>query len=82
MARLNRAVATGHSHGPHAGLDALDAVDPALPRRTAAEAYLHERAGDRAMAATLYAGAAAEATSLAEQRHLTRKAAELGSCRD
>ena len=38
---LNRAVAVGEADGPAAGLAALAAVDPGLPRHTAASAYLH-----------------------------------------
>jgi hypothetical protein len=49
-----------------------------VPRRTAAQAYLHELAGDRADAAELYERAAAEATSLPERRYLARKARGLG----
>ncbi|MFN3339069.1 MAG: RNA polymerase sigma factor [Dietzia sp.] len=78
VARLNRAVAVGHADGPHAGLTALEEVPESLPRRTAAEAYLHELARDRARAAGLYRLAAAEATSLPERRYLGRKAGELG----
>lgn len=78
VARLNRAVAVGHASGPREGLAALEQVPRSLPRRTAAEAYLHELAGDRAAAAELYRVAAAEATSLPERRYLGRKAGELG----
>ena len=46
VARLNRAVAVGEADGPRAGLAALAELDPALPRHTAAAAYLHERDGD------------------------------------
>ncbi|WP_216694776.1 RNA polymerase sigma factor [Dietzia psychralcaliphila] len=78
VARLNRAVAVGHAAGPREGLAALEQVPRSLPRRTAAEAYLHELAGDRAAAAELYGLAAGEATSLPERRYLGRKAGELG----
>ncbi|HEY8978046.1 MAG TPA: DUF6596 domain-containing protein [Streptomyces sp.] len=81
VVRLNRAIAVGEADGPRAGLAALDAVDPALPRHTAARAYLHERAGDLATAARLYAEAAREASSLPERDHLTRQAARLNSRR-
>ena len=47
VARLNRAVAVGEADGPRAGLGALAELDPALPRHTAAAAYLRERDGDR-----------------------------------
>lgn len=77
VVRLNRAVAVGEADGPRAGLAALSALDPTLPRYTAAAAYLHERAGDLATAATLYVEAAAQADNLAERNHLTLKAATL-----
>lgn len=77
VARLGRAVAVGHSDGPHAGLAALADVAESLPRRTAAEAYLRELAGEGSISAELYRRAAAEATSLPERRYLARKAAEM-----
>lgn len=77
VVELNRAVAVGEADGPAAGLAALAAVDPALPRHTAAAAYLHEKAGDRSTAARLYADAARCAPNLAERHHLTRQAARL-----
>jgi RNA polymerase sigma factor (sigma-70 family) len=77
VARLNRAVAVGEADGPHAGLAALAAVDPGLPRHTAAAAYLHEKAGDLAVAAGLYAEAARRASNEPERDHLTRQAARL-----
>ncbi|GIF77285.1 RNA polymerase sigma factor [Asanoa siamensis] len=79
VARLNRAVAVGEADGPRAGLAALAKLDPALPRHTAAAAYLHERAGDPATAARLYAEAARSAPNLAERDHLTRQAARLNA---
>lgn len=77
VVRLNRAVAVGEADGPRAGLAALDDLDPALPRHTAAAAYLHERAGDITTAAQLYVQAAAGAQSLAERNHLTLRASAL-----
>jgi RNA polymerase sigma factor (sigma-70 family) len=77
VARLNRVVALGQADGPRAGLAALASLDPALPRYTAVAAYLHERDGDPATAARLYAEAARAATSLPERDHLTRQAARL-----
>jgi predicted RNA polymerase sigma factor len=77
VVRLNRAVALGEADGPRAGLVALAALDPALPRYTAAAAYLHERSGETATAADLYVQAAAEAGSVAERDHLTIRAAAL-----
>jgi RNA polymerase sigma factor (sigma-70 family) len=77
VARLNRAVAVGEADGPRAGLAALAEVDPGLPRHAAAAAYLHEKAGDLADAARLYAEAARAASSELERDHLTRQAARL-----
>ena len=74
---LNRAVALGEADGAPAGLAALAAVDPAIPRHAAVAAYLHEKAGDLATAAGLYAEAARAASNLAERDHLTRQAARL-----
>ncbi|XVU23892.1 RNA polymerase sigma factor [Actinoplanes sp. CA-054009] len=79
VVRLNRAVAVGEADGPQAGLAALSPLDPALPRYTAVAAHLHERAGDRATAARLYAQAAHEATNTPERDHLTRQAARLNA---
>ena len=77
VVQLNRAVAIGEADGAHAGLAALAAVDPGLPRHTAASAYLHEKAGDMPTAARLYADAARAAPNLAERDHLTRQAARI-----
>ncbi len=79
VARLNRAVAVGEADGPRAGLAALAGLDPSLPRHAAAAAYLHERNGDTATAARLYAEAARAAPDLAERDHLTRQAARLNA---
>jgi RNA polymerase sigma factor (sigma-70 family) len=79
VVRLNRAVAVGEADGPRAGLAALAEVDADLPRHRAASAYLHERAGDPATAARLYAEAAELATNLPERTHLTREAARLNT---
>jgi RNA polymerase sigma factor (sigma-70 family) len=76
---LNRAVAVGEADGPRAGLAALAALDDSLPRHTAVAAYLHERDGDLATAARLYAEAARKAPNLAERDHLTRQAARLNT---
>ena len=51
VARLNRSVAVGEADGAQAGLAALAALDPALPRSAAVAAYLHERNGDPVTAA-------------------------------
>jgi predicted RNA polymerase sigma factor len=79
VARLNRAVAVGEADGPRAGLAALAQLDPALPRHTAAAAYLHERDCDPVTAARLYAEAARSAPNLPERDHLTRQAARLNA---
>ena len=79
VVRLNRAVALGKADGPRAGLAALDEIDPSVPRHAAAAAHLHERAGEVASAARLYAEAARAATDLAERDHLVRQAARLNS---
>ncbi|MCX5212978.1 RNA polymerase subunit sigma-24 [Kitasatospora sp. NBC_00240] len=89
VVRLNRAVAVGEADGPRAGLAALAALDDsspgsrsgghAVPRYLAVAAYLHERDGDPATAARLYAEAAREAPNLAERDHLTRQAARLNT---
>ncbi|WP_159802804.1 RNA polymerase sigma factor [Arthrobacter zhaoguopingii] len=79
VARLNRAVAVGEADGPRAGLAALASLDPAIPRHTAAAAYLHERDGDRVAAARLYTEAARQAPNLPERDHLTRQAARLNT---
>ncbi|MFD9892277.1 RNA polymerase sigma factor [Amycolatopsis sp. NPDC059027] len=77
VVRLNRAVAVGEADGPRAGLAALAKLDDSLPRHTAVAAYLHERDGDLATAARLYAEAAEKAPNLAERDYLTRQAARL-----
>jgi len=81
VVRLNRAVAVGEADGPRAGLAALAAVDPTVPRHAAVAAHLHERDGDVATAARLYAEAARQAPNLAERDHLNRQAARLNSDR-
>ncbi|SEL15978.1 RNA polymerase sigma factor, sigma-70 family [Blastococcus sp. DSM 46786] len=79
IARLNRAVAVGEADGARAGLAALAELDPSLPRFTAVAAYLHEKDGDAATAARLYADAARAAPDLRERDHLTRQAARLNA---
>jgi RNA polymerase sigma factor (sigma-70 family) len=81
VVRLNRAVAVGEADGPRAGLVALAKLDPTLPRHAAVAAYLHERDGDVATAARLYAEAARQASNLRERHHLTRQAARLNNTR-
>ncbi|MEU6013600.1 DUF6596 domain-containing protein [Streptomyces sp. NPDC047515] len=79
VVRLNRAVAVGEADGPRAGLAALAALNDSVPRHAAVAAYLHERDGDLATAARLYAEAARKASNLAERDHLTRQAARLNA---
>ncbi|BCJ35366.1 RNA polymerase sigma factor [Actinocatenispora thailandica] len=79
IVRLNRAVAVGEADGPQAGLAALAELDEALPRYSAAAAYLHERAGEPAAAARCYAEAARAASTVPERDHLTRQAARLNT---
>ncbi|MEZ5181761.1 MAG: DUF6596 domain-containing protein [Acidimicrobiales bacterium] len=75
ITRLNRAVAVGQADGPRAGLAALAEVPDDVPRWTAVAAHLHERDGDLALAARLYAEAADRATNQAERDHQLRQAA-------
>ncbi|MEU4689610.1 DUF6596 domain-containing protein [Actinoplanes sp. NPDC023714] len=82
VVRLNRAVAVGEADGARAGLKALADLDAGLPRHAAAAAYLHERDGDPATAARLYAEAARRATTTPERDHLTRQAARLNALLD
>lgn len=81
IVELNRAVAIGEADGAQAGLAALSAVDPDLPRHTAVSAYLHEKAGDLPTATRLYVVAARSASNLAERDHLTRQAARVNASR-
>ena len=76
---LNRAVVVGEVDGPLClGLAALRAMYPrTCRRRTAVQAWLTERAGDRPAAHALYAAAASQAGNLAERDHLVRQAARL-----
>lgn len=74
---LNRAIAVGEADGALAGLAALAEVAEDVPRRTAAAAFLHEKAGRTELAAELYARAARNAGSLPEREHLLRQAARL-----
>ncbi|MEY2474143.1 MAG: hypothetical protein QOK28_3472 [Actinomycetota bacterium] len=77
VVRLNRAVALGQAVGAAEGLEALAAIDADVPRRDAVAAYLHEKNGDLAEAARLYAVAARKALNVAERDHQTRQAARL-----
>ncbi|GAA2691231.1 RNA polymerase sigma factor [Actinoplanes palleronii] len=81
VVRLNRAVAVGEADGARAGLAVLATLDDTVPRYAAVAAYLHERDGDPATAARLYAEAARKAPNAAERDHLTRQAARLNTGR-
>ena len=81
IVRLNRAVAVGETDGAPAGLAALAEIDEHVPRRDAVAAHLHEKNGDLALAARLYADAARNAPNLAERNHQTRQAARLNQHR-
>ncbi|HEY4020776.1 MAG TPA: DUF6596 domain-containing protein [Pseudonocardiaceae bacterium] len=81
VVRLNRVVAVGEADGARAGLAALAELTDSLPRHAAVAAYLHERDGDLATAARLYAEAARKAPNLAECEYLTRQAARLNARR-
>lgn len=74
---LNRAVVVGEVDGPLAGLRAVAAVPPDVPRHAAVRAHLHERAGDVETARSLYVEAARAATSEVERDHLVRQAARV-----
>jgi len=77
VVRLNQAVAVGEADGPQAGLAALAAVPPEVPRYAAVHAYLLERAGDLEQAAERYTEASHAATSVPERDHLTHEAARV-----
>ena len=77
VVRLNRAVAVGQADGAPAGLAALADVDEGVPRRSAVEAYLHERNGNLRVAARYYAEAARDAPNIPERNHQTRQAARV-----
>ena len=77
---LNRAVAVAMVHGPAAGLELVDRVEPRLPghhRVAAVRAHLHERAGDADRAVEHYRAAAARTTSTPERRYLLARASRL-----
>lgn len=77
---LARAVALAEAEGPEAARPVLDGLDEALGdhhRLHAVRGHVAQLQGDRAAARRHYLAAAARATNLAEQRHLTRLAAGL-----
>ena len=79
---LARAVALAEAQGPDAAVPVLDALEVALgdhQRLHAVRGHVAELAGDRVAARRHYLAAATRATNLAEQRHLTRLAAQLAA---
>jgi RNA polymerase sigma factor (sigma-70 family) len=77
---VNRAVAAAMADGPDAGLAILDGLDGSVAgshRVAAVRGHLLEMAGDTDGAAEQYRAAARLTTNLAEQRHLTMRAARL-----
>lgn len=84
MVALNHAVAVAMVHGPHKGLDLLDAfqADPRLTeqhRLDAVRAHLLELTGDHAAAATHFRAAAAKTGSIPERNYLLTQAARLAN---
>jgi len=79
---LNRAVAVAMVEGPHAGLAVLETLDGEermahTHRLDAVRGHLHELAGDTAAARESYRRAARMTKSVAEQRYLALRAADL-----
>ena len=77
---LARAVALAEAEGPDAAAPVLDSLEEVLgdhQRLHAVRGHVAALRGDRAGARRHYLAAAARATNLAEQRHLTRLAAGL-----
>ena len=82
---LARAVALAEVDGPDAAASLLDDVAERLPehhRVDAVRGHLAEMRGDPASARRHYLDAAGRTTNLAEQRHLTRRAAALAAHRE
>ena len=82
---VNRAVAVAMVDGPAAGLAMLDEVADRLGpshRPDAVRAHLLEMAGNGDDAVALYRGAARQATSIPERRHLLMRAARLAQHTD
>ena len=80
MVTLNLAVPTAMVHGPAAGLDMLDRVAAQLKghhRLHAVRGHLLERAGQAAAATAELRVAAAKATNIREQQHLSAEAARV-----
>ncbi len=78
LVRLNRAVAVAHTQGPELALREVAMLSETLNthhRYHATLAYLHDLAGERALARKSYATAAELATNEPERRYLQRKSA-------
>lgn len=78
MVTLNRAIATGMTHGPEAGLAILDQLGEQLGdhhRFHSTRGYLLELSGDETAAADEFRAAAAGTMNLRERHYLTTKAA-------
>lgn len=82
---LNRAVALGEVHGPHAALDVLADLETGAMaghhRLFAVRGHLLERAGDRAAACEAFRRAARLAGNVVEQRFLLLRAARCAPTR-
>ena len=78
VSALNRAVALGEVHGPHAALDVVRELEQGVlagnHRVLAVRAHLLEKAGDRAAASEAFGQAARLAGSVPEQRFLMLRA--------
>lgn len=81
VVRLNRAVAVGELHGPHAGLAEIDRLTGlgGYPLWHAARAELLARLGNRDGARTAYASALLLPQDTAQRAHLQRRLDALAS---
>jgi predicted RNA polymerase sigma factor len=82
MVSLNRAIAAAMVHGPHVGLEQLDALDTDARLRghyrlDAVRAHLFEMIGDRERALAHYRAAAERTTSIPERDYLLTRASAL-----
>ena len=84
MVTLNHAIAAAMVHGPHTGLELLEALDrdgrlAGHYRLDAVRAHLLEMAGDREAAIERYLAAAGRTASLPERNYLTNQAARIAN---
>ena len=82
MVMLNHAIAAAMVHGPHAGIELLNALDAdgrlaGHHRLDAVRAHLLELAGDHQAAIAHYRTAASRAQSIPERNYLMTQAARL-----